>query len=142
MPHIELLQYINAPREIVFEALTTQKGLSEVWTQKLKVKPQLNFLNEFDFEDGYATIMKVIEFEPDEKLIWHCVDSDPQWVDTTVEFNLSGEDGKTTVKLSHKHWGKTTDFYRWCNYNWGFFLYSLKQYCEEGEGIPFQKRKF
>lgn len=142
MPHIELLQYINAPCDKVFEALTTQKGLSEVWTQKLKVKPHLNYLNEFDFEDCYATKMKVIELEPDEKLVWHCIDSDPQWVDTTVEFDLSADHGKTTVKLSHKHWEETTDFFRWCNYNWAFFLYSLKQYCEEGEGIPFQRRKF
>ena len=31
----------------------------------------------------------------------------------------------------------TTDLFAHCNYHWGFYMRSLKAYCETGEGEPF-----
>jgi hypothetical protein len=30
------------------------------------------------------------------------------------------------------------DFYANCNFHWGFYLQSLKDFCESGKGKPFQ----
>ncbi|WP_256378643.1 SRPBCC domain-containing protein [Nordella sp. HKS 07] len=99
-------------------------------------------LSEFRFGDEEPTLMKVIELENAKRLVWHCVDSEPEWVGTDVSFDLKEENGKTSVLLKHMNWREVTEYFRSCNYNWAMFLYSLKAYCEAGEGLPYQKRTF
>lgn len=142
MANIEHINYIKVPASEVYKALTTEKGLSEVWTRELKVRPEEGFINEFDFDDGYATKMKIDHLDENRKIVWNCVASDPEWIGTSVIFNLTEKDGVTTVTLNHANWKEVTEFYRWCNYNWGMLLLSLKTYCEDGKGLPFQERKF
>ncbi|MBC9796108.1 SRPBCC family protein [Sinomicrobium weinanense] len=142
MTNIEHINYIKTPAAKVYEALTTEKGLSEVWTRELKVKPEINFINEFDFDDGYATKMQIKHLTKNRRIEWACVESDPEWIGTSVIFDLTEKNGVTTVILNHANWKDVTEFYRWCNYNWGMFLLSLKEYCEDGKGTPFQERKF
>lgn len=48
---IEIINYIKAPAAKVYEVLTTEKGLGVVWTPSHKVKPELGFINEFDFNE-------------------------------------------------------------------------------------------
>ncbi len=142
MENIEQIQYIKAPIAEVYEALTTEKGLGEVWTKNLKVKPELGFVNEFDFKDNYATKMKIVALEENRRIEWECIATDPEWVGTTVSFELEEKNGVTSVWFGHRKWQALTEFYRTCNYNWAMFLYSLKSYCEDGKGMPFQDRKF
>jgi len=142
MANIEHIQYINAPVEKVYEVLTTESGLAEVWTQELTFAAQLGAVNEFKFGDEAPTKMKITELVKNEKMGWHCTDSDPEWVGTNISFDLNQLGGKTSITLRHKDWKSVTEFYRFCNYNWAIFLLSLKQYCEEGKGINYQSRKF
>ena len=141
MASIEHLNTIKAPASKVYEALTTQQGLGEVWTTELNVKPEIGFINEFRF-DKDTDQMKNTDLQPEKKVEWLCIDSDPQWVGTIISFELSENNGITTVVLKQEGWKEVTDFFRFCNYHWGWFLYSLKHYCEEGEGFPYQRRKF
>jgi hypothetical protein len=120
MEKIEHISYIKVPAAVIYEALTTQDGLGKVWTNKLIVKPQLNFINEFDFDDNYGTKMKVVELSEYKKIAWDV----------------------TSIVLRHYGWRQLTEFYRWCNYNWAMFLLSLKNYCEKGKGEVYQERIF
>lgn len=142
MEKIEHINYIKAPIAAVYKALTTQAGLGAVWTEELIVKPELGFINEFNFGDDDNTKMKVVELVQNQKVLWECVDSDPEWVGTKISFDLTNKNGVTSVVLKHFDWRELTEFYQWCNYNWAMFLLSLKSYCEDDEGTPFQKRKF
>lgn len=142
MEKIEHINYIKAPIEKVYEALVTQNGLGRTWTTKLIVKPELNFVNEFYFDDEDATQMKVIELTENKRIVWECISSDPEWIGTSISFDLSEKDGVTSVVLRHEKWRKLTEYYRWCNYNWAMFLLSLKEYCENGTGTPYQERQF
>jgi len=130
MEKIEILNYIKAPASTVYEALTTEKGLGEVWTKKLNVKPEVGFVNEFDFNEETLTKMKILELNKNEGILWECVESDPEWVGTKVSFHLEEKDGITTLQLKHSGWRELTEYYRWCNYNWSMFLMRLKGYCE------------
>ncbi|EMR13977.1 activator of Hsp90 ATPase 1 family protein [Methylophaga lonarensis MPL] len=87
MANIEHIQYVNAPLSFVYEALTTAHGLAEVWTQDLQFIAQIDAVNEFRFGDEHPTKMKVTELVRDSKMTWHCVDSDPEWIDTTSVSN-------------------------------------------------------
>lgn len=142
MVNIEHVNYIKVPIATVYKTLTTEKGLGEVWTRKLKVKPEVGFINEFDFDEDYITKMKTIELEDNAKIVWECIASDKEWVGTTISFELSEKDNVTAVVLKHSNWRELTEFYQWCNYNWAMFLFSLKTYCENQKGLPYQERKF
>lgn len=142
MEKIEHINYIKAPIAIVYSALTTQTGLGAVWTEELIIKPELGFVNEFGFGDEDTTKMKVMELSPNKRILWKCITSDPEWIGTSVSFDLTEKNGVTSVVLKHFDWRELTEFYQWCNYNWAMLLLSLKNYCEDGEGTPYQKRKF
>ncbi|AYN05931.1 SRPBCC domain-containing protein [Flavobacterium sp. 140616W15] len=142
MEKIEHINYIKAPITAVYKALTTQGGLSAIWTEELIVKPELGFINEFNFGDNDNTKMKVIELVQNQRVLWECLDSGPEWVGTKISFDLTEKNGITSIVLKHFDWRELTEFYQWCNYNWAMFLLSLKSYCEDGEGTPYQKRKF
>ncbi|WP_188466203.1 SRPBCC domain-containing protein [Marivirga lumbricoides] len=131
MAAIEQINYIKSPSSKIYKTLTTQEGLGNIWTPKLKVKPEIGFVNEFDFDEGYLTKMKVQELKENKWVLWECIDSDPEWVGTKVSFELSENENVTTIVLKHFDWKEMTDFYRWCNYNWAMFLWRLKKYCEK-----------
>lgn len=142
MVNIEQLQTIHAPATEVYKALTTAEGLSEVWTRVLTVHEQVGEVNEFHFGDNDLTKMEIVELIPSKRIEWLCTESDPEWIGTTVLFELIENGGKTDIILRHMNWKELTNFYRFCNYNWAMFLYSLKSYCEDGAGLPYQDRKF
>lgn len=142
MANIEHIQYVNVPVSTVYAALTTEKGLAEVWTRELSFEARLGAVNTFSFGDEAPTLMEISELSPDRKMVWRCVASDPEWGGTHVSFELAESGGKTAVVLRHTDWREVTEFYRFCNYNWAIFLFSLKRYCEEGVGMTFQERRF
>ncbi len=131
MEKIEIINYIKAPASKIYEVLTTDKGLGAVWTPKLTVKPEIGFVNEFDFNEESLTKMKILELDADSRILWECVESDSEWVGTRVFFELKERNGVSTVLLKHYNWRELTEYYRWCNYNWAMFLMRLKEYCEE-----------
>lgn len=139
MANIEHINVLKAPIAKVYEALTTEEGLAAVWTSELKVKPEVGFINTFSFgaETDHFEIKALV---PNQRVLWYCIDSDPQWIGTSVSFDLEEKRGKTFVTLKQTDWAEVTEFYRHCNYNWAFFLYSLQCYCENGKGINYQQR--
>ncbi|HEV7380890.1 MAG TPA: SRPBCC domain-containing protein [Dyadobacter sp.] len=142
MESIEQTNYIKVPVHTVYHALTTQEGLGEVWTKKLKVKAEIGFINEFDFDEEELTTMKVIDLQENKKIVWECLASDPEWVGTGISFELSERNEITVITLKHFNWRQRTEFYRSCAYNWAMFLFSLKIYCENQKGLPYQERVF
>lgn len=130
MANIELVNYIKAPVSTVYRTLVTEEGLGQIWTKKLKVKPEVGFVNEFDFNEDELTKMKILELKQDSSILWECIVSDKEWVGTTVSFELSEKNNKTAVVLKHSGWREVTEYYQWCNYNWSMFLQRLKNYCE------------
>ncbi len=142
MASIEHLQIIHVPAAEVYVALTSAKGLSEVWTRELSVLEHVGAVNEFHFGKEDLTRMKIVELVPNKRIVWLCVNSDPEWIGTTVSFKIEENNNHTAITLRHTNWKEVTGFYRFCNYNWAMFLYSLKRYCEEGQGMPYQSRSF
>jgi uncharacterized protein YndB with AHSA1/START domain len=142
MANIEHIQYVKAPVADVYKVLTSAEGLAEIWTQELSFKAEIGAINEFRFGDETPTKMEITDLIPNQRMDWCCVDSDPEWIGTCVHFELSEKAGVTSIVLQHTDWREVTEFYRFCNYNWAIFLLSLKEFCEGGDGIHYQVRKF
>ncbi len=143
MSSIEHFQIVNSPVQNVYEVLTTEKGLSEIWTNDLIFNNEIGAINVFRFGERDESKIRVEELIVNKKVVWKCIESDePEWINTTISFDLEENNEKTEIIFRHTNWQDITTCYRSCNYNWAIFLYSLKQYCEEGKGISYQTRKF
>ncbi|SEN90269.1 Uncharacterized conserved protein YndB, AHSA1/START domain [Amphibacillus marinus] len=140
MANIEHLQKINTSIDLIYQALTTEEGLANVWTNSLSVTNEVNGFSSFYFGGEDRVKVRIIELKPDELVSWECVASDeePEWIGTTITFELYKQENHAVVELTHAGWQEVSSCYRYCNYNWSMFLQSLKHYCEEGKGAPYQ----
>ena len=140
MAEIHHMLLIDVPVERVYQAITDQDGLAAWWTTQVVAKPVVGSVAEFAFGDRYHTAMRVTGLEPSRKVQWECIDGDEEWVGTKIVFDLEKQGEQTLLRFHHTDWRQMTDFYASCNYNWGFYMRSLKTYCETGKGEPFEYR--
>ena len=122
--------------EKVYEALTTSRGLAAWWTTKAEAIPEINTMATFHFEGKYQKSMRVVELLPDRRVLWECMEGHPEWLGTTIAFEIEPVAGGTQLKFYHAGWEEETDLYANCNYHWALFLNSLKSYLETGKGCP------
>ena len=134
--HIKHLVTIDCPPNIVYKAITTKKGIQGWWTNDNLMKPKIGSIAEFNFGEKYHNEMEVTDLKPNKRVVWLCKVGDREWVGTDFTFDLEHQHGQTMLRFGHNNWGKQTDFYAHCNFKWGFYLQSLKAYCETGVGNP------
>jgi uncharacterized protein YndB with AHSA1/START domain len=130
------LFHIASPRQKVFEAISTIEGLSKWWTVQTSVDTTKDGIIQFRFGE-IGPDMKVIESIFGEKIVWECVASPFGRVGHTFTFMLDDNDGKTRIRFSHDGWTEQDDFHAACNFTWGRYMESLRQYCQTGKGEAF-----
>jgi uncharacterized protein YndB with AHSA1/START domain len=135
---IKHLFHIDAPKEKVFEALTTIKGLGSWWTAQTSGDASKGGTIQFRFGE-VGPDMKVTGLKPNESVNWECIASPHGWTGNTLSFNLDENEGKTRVRFSHDGFKEADDLYAICSFSWGRFMESLRQYCQAGEGAAFGK---
>lgn len=157
MPNIRHNLLIAASAEKIYNAITSEEGLSAWWTPKITAKAEVNSIARFPFGNGYYKEMKILELTPSELVKWNCIKGDTEWVGTNISFTLiastkknllntnpeilgqieqqSREEG-TMFIFHHDDWQDYTPMFAECNYTWGQFLRSLKLLCETGKGKP------
>ena len=130
---------ILAPRRTVFEAVSTVDGFKHWWTDSVDGETSIGGLITFTFYKDVAKF-KVIRKEIHQfiELAYHGK-KDDEWFNTKLLFRLNVKDHDTIVDFQHNDFRLSNDFYAMCNYQWGQYLGSLKDYCEKGEGRPFEK---
>ncbi len=137
MQAIKHLFHINVPRQKVFEALTTLKGLAGWWTTQTGGDTKSGGVIEFRFGEQFLNKMKVLELNPNELVTWECVSGPPDWIGNKISFQLDENDGKTRVRFEHSDWKEAGDFYASCSFSWGRYMESLRQLCQTGKGEAF-----
>lgn len=122
----------------VFQALTQQ---IDKWWGKID-KPVSKVGDIFTIYFGKAFWkFEVSEYNHNSKIAWKCIDGQPEfeneWVGTTVIWHIKSTNKETTINLIHD--GLTPHFacYNICAPTWDMFVTkSLKNYLEEGKGMP------
>jgi uncharacterized protein YndB with AHSA1/START domain len=109
----------------VYEALTTRDGLAGWWSTTVELDEGQGGVIRFTFHGDFHPQMKQTALERDRKVGWQCVGGHPNWQDNTFSFTI--EPRKSEALL-------TFGIY---NFNWGYYLNSLKLWCETGRGVPF-----
>lgn len=137
MSAIRHLLTINAPPERIYKALTEEEGLQSWWTENAKARPEIGSVAVFDFGARFHNEMKIDELVPPERVVWTCIKGDEEWLATHFTFEITRIPGGSELRFAHTNWREETDFFASCSYNWAYYLSSLKEYCEKGEGRPY-----
>lgn len=139
MATIAHLFHIDAPLEKVFKLITTIEGFKNWWTQHTSGGERIGEVVHFRFTPGAFIDLKLDENNQVDFVKWTCVDAHPEWIGTQISFQLSEKEGKTEVQFHHSGWESQTPFFANCNFSWGKYLLSLRDYCEKGKGQPFKR---
>ena len=136
MADIHHLLLIDAPISKIYQAISTEKGYKAWWTDESYGDFKVGGEVHFDFGEKYKNTFEVSYLDPDTRVVLLGKESVPDWVDSKIDIRLDKQDGKVRVRFSHSGYPDDGDFYANCNYSWGYYLKSLKDYCETGKGFP------
>ncbi|MFW5943488.1 MAG: SRPBCC family protein [Chloroflexota bacterium] len=130
---------IQASPQSVYEAITTEEGLKSWWTDDVSAEPREGSMAVFRFEGGQVAFrMNVDKLEPVQAVEWSVeAPAPPEWEETRVTWHLQPDNGGNTHLLfGHRDWASTENSFAAINYNWAYYLTSLKEYLEKGQGFP------
>jgi uncharacterized protein YndB with AHSA1/START domain len=130
--------HVHSAPSKVYKALTTHEGLSGWWTTRVGIEPGVGGLVRFTFDGDFHPHMKQTGLEQDRRVLWTCVDGHGNWQDNKFSFTLDDRDGETMLHFEQEYAQELPDeTYGIYNFNWGYYLNSLKALCETGVGTPF-----
>lgn len=130
---------IKASPETIYEAISTQEGLSSFWTSDTRAEPKVGSVATFGF-GGPAQRMRVDELVHGTRVKWTGLNDFPNWDGTTVTWEIARADkGETSVTFRHSNWpaAVTADDLGSINYTWGLVVERLRQYAETGQRVPY-----
>lgn len=87
---------------------------------------------------------KITEAIPSKKIVWQVTNSNlpflkdkTEWNGTSVIWELSSENGTTTVAMIHRGLVPEVECYNNCQEGWNFYVTnSLRRFLTEGKGLP------
>ena len=128
---------INAPPESVYEAITTQVGLTAWWTRDTQALAKVGSVACFAFNKRAVLFrMKIAQLAPHIRVRWQCLGDNSEWKGTSLTFDLTPTSDGTVVRFAHRGWKSTQGILAMCSYDWANYLRSLKAYVETGQGMP------
>jgi uncharacterized protein YndB with AHSA1/START domain len=130
--------HIHAAPAAVYGAITTKAGLQGWWTRRVDVEAREGGLIRFTFAGDFNPHMQQTTLDPDRRVDWKCVAGHANWQDNTFSFVLEERKGETLLMFSQDYARElSNEIYGTYNFNWGYYMNSLKLLCEKGAGAPF-----
>ena len=130
---------IASPVPPVWEALTERKGLAGWWSTKLESDgAAVGSKIRFTFAGDFNPVMEVTGVEPERSLHWMCIEGHSNWQDNTFDFELVAlPDGRTRLRFTQNYATELSDDdYGVYNFNWGYYLESLRSSASKGRASP------
>jgi len=131
---------INASSRKVFQAVSTPKGLENWWTKTCEGLPAEGGEYRLGFGPEYDWRAVVTQYTPDSAFEFRLTNADSDWQNSRVGFELTEQDGSTTVRFHHVDWPEANEHYRISCFCWAMYLRLLKRYVETGETVPYETR--
>jgi hypothetical protein len=131
---------IDTPIATVRDALTKKQGLTSRWSTRLSTpSARLGAQLHWTFVEGFNPVMEITALDERRELTWLCVAGHVQWKDNTFRFQLVGRgSGNTHLRFWQDYAVELDDdSYGTYNFNWGYYLESLRLFCTMGIGKPF-----
>jgi uncharacterized protein YndB with AHSA1/START domain len=132
---------IDAPPAKVWWALTDPAGMAGWWSTKVDSPAvAVGAVTHWTFQEDFNPVMEVTALDPQSELGWRCIGGHDPWKDNTFRFQLEGlDDGRTRLRFWQDYAVELDDdAYGVYNFNWGYYLESLRLLCVNGAGKPNQ----
>lgn len=130
---------IDAEPRVVYRNLTTESGLGGWWSSRVSAATAVGGRIRFTFIGDFHPVMEILALDGDHLVEWKCVDGHEPWQDNTFHFEIEESGGGSRLRFRQEYARELSDEdYGRYNYNWGYYLRSLKLLSETGEGTPFR----
>ena len=132
---------IDVVPERVWVALTEPDGLAGWWSTSVKTDaPAVGARIHFTFAGDFNPVMEITALTQRTDLEWRCVSGHSNWDDNTFQFQLVPHEGsRTRLRFTQEYATELSDDdYGVYNFNWGYYLESLRLLCTTGTGKPFR----
>jgi len=132
---------IDAKAESVWSALTEPEQMAGWWSTRLRTRDAaVGVRAEWTFAGDFNPVMEIISLDEGRELGWRCVAGHDPWQDSTFRFEVvRQDDGRTRLRFWQEYAVELADdYYGVYNFNWGYYLESLRLLCVTGTGKPFQ----
>jgi hypothetical protein len=101
----------------------------------------------YRYQDLHRSTQKIAEFVPGEKVVWHVLDAQinfvkdkDEWDGTDIVFEIARKGGKTELRFTHVGLVPTIECYGKCAGAWGYYINeSLRSLVTTGKGDPNEK---
>ena len=128
---------IDAPKDEVFEAITTVDGLKGWYSPDVSGKSEKGGQVTLSFTEKEGPFKwNVTEADKGSLVRWECTQGPGKAAGTTATFTLSGSGDKTVVALDHEGFQESDEKLKTCNTLWGALMHHLKQFVETEQSKP------
>lgn len=134
--------FVDQTPQEVFEAVSNVRGW---WSEAIEGhtdRPGATF--HYHFKDIHRCELRIDEFKPNQKVVWHVVDNffgftqdSSEWKDTHIIFDIAEKDGKTELRFTHAGLVPEYECYNVCMDGWNTYVNgSLRSLITTGKGKP------
>lgn len=129
------------PKE-VFKAINNVRGW---WSEEIEGSAdKVDAVFNYHYEDMHRCMIKVLELVPDEKVVWLVMENyfkftedEKEWTNTKVVFDITTQENKTQVRLTHIGLVPEYECYEICKDGWTNYIQnSLQRLITTGKGLP------
>ncbi|TGV02821.1 SRPBCC family protein [Flavivirga rizhaonensis] len=124
---------VNVSSKQVFCALN--EGLHSWWGKISNSEFKAGGQFTIQFENDYWWTFKIIEYTPNQELVWKCIDGEPdfnkEWIGHVLHWEIEDLNGKSLINFNQVGLTPNIDCYEVCSTTWDRFITnSLKNYLE------------
>jgi uncharacterized protein YndB with AHSA1/START domain len=122
--------------EKIFQAITTEAGLSGWITPKTSAQASIGGVNELTFDSGNTLGFRVEALECPGRVIWAPIQAPDEWLQSRLTFEVTGKGNVSTLTFTHSGLPEGYPAYGFFTYCWSQYIRSLKLLLETGTGEP------
>ena len=138
---------VSSTPDEAYKALTI--GFNEWWTTDCNSVADIEDKITFKFGPSYW-VMRASNLVPGKLVELECIDADHvhdgmpssilnEWKGSKLKWNIQKQELETKITFVHDGLAPSLECYEVCEQGWDyFFVNSLKQYLDTGEGSPFE----
>ncbi|MEC5386564.1 SRPBCC domain-containing protein [Uliginosibacterium sp. H3] len=125
----------------VFAAINNVRGW---WSQEIEGDTdKAGAVFAYHYKDVHRCTLKIVEFVPSEKIVWHVLSNyfsftqdTTEWTGTKIRFDIARVGGKTEVRFTHDGLVPEDECYEACSEGWSTYVNSLRSLVSTGQGSP------
>jgi uncharacterized protein YndB with AHSA1/START domain len=131
---------IRAPRDRVFDAVSTPAGLDQWWTKTCTGRPAVGAEFTLTFGPEYNWRARATKCSAPSEFELQIEAADQDWLGTRVGFQLDDRPDGTRLRFYHTGWPHPNEHWRISCYCWPAYLRVLRRHLEHGEFVPYEQR--